>query len=119
LNTDLGAGARKVGAEHDSPGSLVVKLATGVLEAIFEQLNVATTAVAALLVLDLVLDDERLLAESNGLLEGSRDGVMCCLGLCNETKVTVDGRVDGGFLDAPLADVRPGLAARRGFLGCL
>lgn len=55
--THLCSGASQVGTKHDGPRSLVRKLLTCGLETIFKQLKVATTAVAALLVLDLILDN--------------------------------------------------------------
>ena len=115
----LGAGAGEVRAEHDGPRGVVVKLAASVLEAVLEQLDVATAAVAALLVLDLVLDDQGLDAEANCLLEGSRDGVVGRLRLCDEALVAVDGGPHGGLFYGPLADIGPGLAAGRGLLGRL
>lgn len=115
----LGAGAGEIRAEHDRPWRLVVELAASVLEAVLEQLDVTTTAVAALLVLDFVLDDERLVAETDGLGEGRGDSMMGRLGLGNETEVALDGRVDRRLLDGPLADVGPGLAAGRSLLGRL
>ena len=62
-NTCLGARARQVGAEHDCPRSLVGELLAARLEAVLEKLDVATAAVAAFLVLDLVLDNKRLVRE--------------------------------------------------------
>ena len=58
--THLGARAGQVGTKHDSPWSLVRELLASCLETVLEELEVATTAVAAFLVLDLVLDDQRL-----------------------------------------------------------
>ena len=88
------------------------------MEAIFKQFEVATTAVATLLVLDLVLHNERLLAEVDGLLKGSRDGVVSSLVLGNEALVALNER-GLGILDLPLADVAEGLAANGGLLGGL
>ena len=59
-STHLVARASQVRTKHDGPGSLVVELLAAGLETILKELDVATTAVAALLVLDLVLDDQRL-----------------------------------------------------------
>ena len=56
-DTHLGARARQVRTKHDGPGGLVVELLAAGLETILKELDVATTAVAALLVLDLVLND--------------------------------------------------------------
>ena len=67
----LGAGASQVGAKHDGPWSLVRELLASSLETVLEQLDVATTAVAALLVLDLVLDDQGLVVELDGVVESS------------------------------------------------
>ena len=117
-NTRLGARARQVRTKHDGPGSLVVELLAAGLETILKELDVATTAVAALLVLDLVLHDQGLVGELDGVLERRRDGVVCRLGLRDEALVTLDK--DGlGILDLPLADVRERLAADGGLLGRL
>ena len=69
-STHLGARASQVRTKHDGPWRLVIELLSSGLETVFEELDVATTAVAALLVFDLVLDDERLVGEFDGLLEG-------------------------------------------------
>ena len=63
VKTHLGTRARQVRAEHDCPRSLVGELLAARLEAVLKQLDVATAAVAALLVLDLVLHDKRLVRE--------------------------------------------------------
>ena len=116
--THLRAGASHVRAKHDGPGSLVVELLTRGLEAVLEQLQVATTAVAALLVLDLILDDQGLVRELNGLGEGGGDGVVGSLGLGDKTLVAQDGRL-GGFLDLPLANIAERLGTDRSLLGGL
>ena len=115
--THLGARASQVRTKHDSPWSLVRELLASCLETVLEELEVATTAVAALLVLELILHNEWLVAELDGLGEGRRDGVVGSLGLRYETLVADD---DGfqGLLDLPLADIAPSLATNSGLLGC-
>lgn len=117
-STHLGAGAGHVRAKHDGPGSLVVKLLARSLEAVLEELEVTATAIAALLVLDLILNNKRLFGEVDGLSEGRRDGVVGSLGLGNEALVTLNGGLDG-VLDLPLADVAERLGANGGLLGRL
>ena len=114
----LGTRAGQVGPEHNCPRSLVRELLAASLEAILEELDVATAAVAAVLVLDLVLDDERLLRKVDGGLERRGDGVVGGLGLRDEALVAVD---DGlrGLLDGPLADVAVDLVADGRLLGGL
>ena len=87
----LGARASQIGTKHDSPRSLVRELLTSCLETIFKQLEVTTTTVTALLVLDFVLDNQRFVAEVDGLVKGSRDSVVSSLGLCDQTLVTLEG----------------------------
>ena len=58
MQTDLGARARQIRTEHDRPRRLVRELLAARLEAVLEHLDVAAAAVAALLVLDLVLDNK-------------------------------------------------------------
>ena len=119
-DTHLGARARQVRTKHDGPGSLVVELLAAGLETILEEFDVATTAVAALLVLDLVLDDERLAIAAK--LERARkrggDGVVGGLGLGDEALIVLEERLDG-VLDLPLADIAEGLAADGSLLGRL
>jgi hypothetical protein len=115
---DFGTRAGKVGTEHDNPGRLVVELLARGLEAILKELDVTATAVATLLVLDLVLNDERLSREADRRGERCGDSVMGGLGLGNKTLIALNNsRV--GILDRPLADVREGLATDRSLLGGL
>lgn len=118
VTTYLGARAGQVRTKHDSPRSLVRELLASGLETILEELEVTTTAVATLLVLDLVLNDEGLLREVNSLGKRSRDGVVGSFGLGHETFVVLD---DGVLrvLDLPLADVAEGFTANGGLLGGL
>jgi hypothetical protein len=95
---NLCAWASEVRTEHDNPGSLVRKFLSTGLEAILEQFQVSTAAVATLLVFNLILNDEWLARNVNGLLEGGRNGVVRRNALCNETKVALDNR-RGSFLD--------------------
>ena len=116
--SDLGARTCKVWTEHDDPWCGVGELLAAGLETILKELDVATTAVAALLVLDLVLDDKRLFREVDGLLEGGRDGVVRGLRLRDEAEVALD---DGhrGLLYLPFTDIAESLAADGGLLGRL
>lgn len=110
--------ASQIRTEHDRPWCFVGELLSSSLESILEELHVATTTVAALLVLDLVLHDERLLREVDRFHKGRRDGVVRRLGLSNEALVTFDEDIFCVF-DRPLADVAESLAADWGLLGRL
>jgi len=95
---NLCAGASEVRTEHDDPGSIIRELLSTSLEAILEQFEVSTTAVATFLVLDLILNDERLVRNVDGLLEGGRYGVVRGDTLCDETKIALNDR-GGSFFD--------------------
>lgn len=97
---------------------MVRELLSAGLETVLEEFHIATTAVAALLVLYFVLDDEGLVREGNGLGKGSGDGVVSSLALRHETLVALDDR-DRGVLNFPFADVAEGLAADGSLLGGL
>jgi hypothetical protein len=96
--TNLCARASEVRTEHDNPGSLIREFFSTSLEAILEQFEVSTTAVATLLVFNLVLNDERLVRNFDGLVEGGRYGVMRRDTLCDETTIALHDRV-GRFFD--------------------
>lgn len=96
--TNLCARASEVRTEHDDPGSIVRELLSTSLEAIFEQFDVSATAVTTLLVFDLILNDERLVRKVDGLVEGSRYGVVRRDALCDETEIALNDR-SGGFFD--------------------
>jgi len=96
--TNLCARASEIRTKHDDPRSLVREFLSTGLEAIFEQLKVSTTAVATLLVFYLILNDERLVRNVDGLVEGGRYGVMRRGTLCHETIVALNDRV-GSFFD--------------------
>jgi hypothetical protein len=86
------------------------------LETILKQLEVATTTVAALLVLDLILHNKGLVGEVDGLGKGSRDGVVGGLTLGDETFVAINE--DGvAVLYLPFADVAEGLSPYGSLLG--
>ena len=88
------------------------------MEPILKELEVTTTAIATFLILDLVLDDKRLVGEVDGCIEGRRDGVVSGLRLSDETLVTRDDR-RGGLFELPLADIAERLGADGGLLGRL
>jgi hypothetical protein len=88
------------------------------LKAILKQLEVTTTAITALLVLDLVLNDERLVRNVDGLVEGGRDSVVRRHALRNETMVALDDR-GGSFFDRPFANIGKGFTAHGGLLRSL
>lgn len=113
-NIHLVTRAGQVGTKHDHPGSSVRKLLPARLEAILEQFDVTTTAVSTLLVLHLVLDHEGLFPKVNRGCKRGRNGVVCSLGLCDESLLANDERCLR-VLDLPLANVGKGLAAN----GCL
>jgi hypothetical protein len=117
-NTNLGTRARKVRTEHDNPrGGIRELLSTG-LEAILKELKVTTSTIAALLVLDFILYNERFITERDRLCEGCRDSVVSSLAFCHQTTVTVNDR-DRRLLDLPFADVAKGFTADRSLLSCL
>ena len=109
-STNLGTGTCQVGTEHDDPRRRVRKLLAARLETVLEQLEVSTTAYAQLLVLDLVLDHERIVFEVDRLLERSGYGVMGSLVFRHEALVAVDDRRQC-VLDGPLTDVAESLTA--------
>lgn len=95
--TNLCAWASKVRAKHNNPRSLVVEFLSASLEAILEQFDVSAATIAALLVLNLVLDDEGLVRNVDGIAERGRDGMVGCDALRNEAKVAFDDRRGGFF----------------------
>ena len=92
-NTHLGTWAGEIGAKHDHPRCLVAELLAARLEAVFKQLEVATTAITTLLVFDLILDYEGLDGEVNGLWKGGRNAVVGGFGLRDETFLASEGRI--------------------------
>lgn len=66
---DLGARAGQVRPEHDCPRRLVIELLATRLEAILKELDVTATTITAVLVLHLILDNERLVGEVDCRLE--------------------------------------------------
>ena len=116
--TNLCARASEVRAEHDDPGSVVRELLSTSLEAILEQFKVSTTAVATLLVFDFILNDERLVRDVDGLVEGGRYGVVRRDTLCHETTIALDDR-GGSFFDRPFANVGESFTANRSLLSGL
>jgi len=63
IRADLGPRAGKVRAKHDDPRSLIGELLGARLEAILKKLEVAATTVSALLILDFILKNQRLVLE--------------------------------------------------------
>ena len=102
--TYLRSGTSQIGPKHDDPWCCVREFLAAGLEPIFKQLDVTTTAVSALLVFDLILDNQGFVTECNGFVKGCRDSVVGSLGLCNETFVAFDDK-HGGFFNFPFADV--------------
>lgn len=88
------------------------------METIFKKFDITTTTVPAFLVLDLVLDNQRLVLEVNGLSEGSRDSVVGGFAFGNKSLVAFNDR-DRWVLDLPFANVAESLAANGGLLGSL
>lgn len=91
--TNLCARASEVRAKHNNPGSVVRKFFSTSLEAILEQFEVSTAAVATLLVFNLILNDEWLARNVDGLREGGRNGVVRRDTLCHETTVALNNGV--------------------------
>jgi len=104
MATNLCSGACQIRTEHHDPWGCVGELLAAGLESILKKLDVSTTTIAALLVLDFVLDNQRFILEINGLLEGSRDGVMGSLALGDETLVALN-EGERGLLDGPFTNI--------------
>ena len=83
--------------------------------AVLKELEVPTTTVSALLILDLVLHDERFFREVEGFSERGRNGMVGGLGLCDQPEVAFDDR-RRGLLYGPLANVAESLAPNRRLL---
>jgi hypothetical protein len=114
----LGARTGQIRTEHDNPGGGIRKfLATG-LESVLKKLEVTTTTVTPLLILDFILNNEWFRFEVYGRREGGRDGMVGSFAFGNETLVTVNER-ERRLLYLPFADVTEGLTAHRGLLRCL
>lgn len=86
------------------------------METIFKEFEVSTATVAALLVLDFVLNNQRLFLEVEGSFQRGGDGVMGSLAFSDQTRVALDDWGDG-LLDLPLADITKCLSANRGLFG--
>jgi hypothetical protein len=70
------------------------------------------------LVFDLILNDERLVRNVDGLVKGSRYGMVGRDTLCNETIIALNDR-GGSFFDRPFANVGESFTANRSLLGGL
>jgi hypothetical protein len=70
------------------------------------------------LILDFVLNDQRLVLEVQGSFQWGRDGMMGSLALSDQTRVALDDW-GGGFLDLPLTDIAKCLSTDGGLLGGL
>lgn len=112
----LRARASEIRTEHYNPWCLVVKVFSAALEAVFQKLNISTTAITSLLVFDFVLNDQRFILEVDCLRERRRDGMVSSLILRNKTQVAFDDRRCWLF-NRPFADVAEGLAANGSLLG--
>jgi len=91
---------------------MIVEIFSAGLETIFKQFDVSTTAIAALLVLNFILDNERFVFEANWSRERSRDGMMSSLVLRHEAQVALDNRSCWLF-DLPFTDVTESLSPNR------
>lgn len=114
----LGSRASEIRTKHDDPRSLIRELPGARLEAVLKKLDIASTAVSTLLVLDFILHDQRLLLEVQRGFQRGRDGVVGSLALRDQTQVTLDDW-GGGLLDLPFADVAKRLSTDGGLLGGL
>lgn len=112
----LSSRAGQVRPEHDCPRRLVIKLFATCLEAIFKKLDVTATAVAAVLVLHLILDDERLVCEADSRVEWCANSVVRSLGLRDKTLIAYNSKLIG-VLDRPFADIAVCFSADRRLLG--
>ena len=115
---NLCARASEVRTEHDDPGSLVRELLSTSLEAVLEQFEVSTTTVATLLIFDFILNDEWLVRNVDGLVEGGRYGVVRRDALCDETMIALDDK-GGSFFDRPFTNVGESFTANRSLLSGL
>jgi hypothetical protein len=70
------------------------------------------------LVFDLILDDERLVGNVDGLVEGGRYGVVRRDTLCDETMIALNDN-GGSFFDRPFANVGESFTANRSLLSGL
>jgi hypothetical protein len=116
--TNLCARTSEVRTEHDDPGSIVRELLSTSLEAILEQFEVSATAIATFLVFDLILNDEWLVRNVDGLVEGGRYSVMRRDALCDKTEIALNDR-GGSFFDCPFANVGESFTANRSLLSGL
>ena len=116
--TDLGTGTRQIRAKHNDPGRSDRELFSTGLETIFKELDIATTAVTALLILHLVLNDQWIILEVKRLGKGSRNGVVGGFAFRNQTLIALnDG--NGRLFHLPLADITEGLTTDWGLFGGL
>ena len=77
----LGVGSALVRPEHDGVGRLVRELPQVQVLGMAQQLDVTAPALLAVLEVELVLDDEGLVGELEGLAQLGRDGRVLGLGL--------------------------------------
>jgi hypothetical protein len=115
--TNLGTRTSKIRTKHDNPRGSIREFLSAGLEAILEEFDIATSTVAALLVLNLILHNKRLVGERDGLGKGRRDGVVGCLALGHQTTLAFNDR-DGRLLNFPLADVAESFTPNGGLLCC-
>ena len=107
---NFSAWARQIRTEHDSPGSLVIKLFSTLNKVLFEKFKVTTTAVTSILVLDFILNNKWFFTKYDWSGEGSRDGMVSSLGFGYETLVISNNRFLG-FFYLPFSDVAECLRA--------
>ena len=118
LVAHLGSRASEIRTKHDDPRSLIRELGGARLETVLEKLDVSTAAVSTLLVLDFVLNDQRLVLEVQRSFQRGGDGVVGSLALGDETRVALDDWGDG-ILDLPFTDIAKCLSTNGGLLGGL
>jgi len=110
--TNLCPGTSKVRSKHDDPRRGIRELLARGLEAVLEEFQIPTTAVATLLVFDFILHNKGLVRERDALRKRGRNGMVGCLCFRDDALVTLnDG--NGRVLDLPFADVAEGLTANR------
>lgn len=110
IRTHLGSRTCEIRTEHDDPWGSVREFFSTSLEAIFKELEIATTTVTTFLIFDLVLHYERFVRKVDRFWEWCRDGVMGSLVLCDKTLVTDNDWAQRVF-DFPFANVAEGLSA--------
>ena len=95
---------------------MIIEIFSTGLETIFEQFDVSAAAIATLLILDFILNNERLLFEADWSRERSRDSMMSSLVLRHKAQVALDNRSCWLF-NLPFTDITESVSPNRRLLG--